>query len=169
MSGVVCLSRPRVAARPRVLASHVPESHVQRLSPTSQSNVPVQRPSPTSNVPVLLLVTAPSTELFSKKNHVLFSNFFPFSNMFFIRLFLANNWKKNRMSPCLFPHKLPWKVDMVFRSQSGWRICAVGTGTRHKMAPIVFEGCSRYQACFRLFLCVWCCQHWNSYLRRVQK
>ena len=64
---------------------------------------------------------------------------FPYSNMFFIRLFLANTWKKSRVSPCLFPHKLPWKVDMVLRSQSGWRICAVGTGTRHKMAPIVFE------------------------------
>ena len=110
----------------------------------------------------------PSTELFSKKNHVLLSKFFSFSNMFFIRLFLANARKKNRVSPCLFPHKLPWKVDIVFRSQSRYRICAVDTGTRHKMAPIVFEGCSRYQACFRLFLCVWYCQHWNSYLGRCK-
>ena len=39
--------------------------------------------------------------------------------MFFIRLFLANTWEKNRGSPCLFPHKLLWKVDMVLRSQSG--------------------------------------------------
>ena len=36
----------------------------------------------------------PSTELFSKKNQVLSSNFFSFSNMFFIRLFLANARKK---------------------------------------------------------------------------
>ena len=33
---------------------------------------------------------APSWELISKKNHVLLSNFFSSSNMFFIRLFLAN-------------------------------------------------------------------------------
>ena len=92
-----------------------------------------------------------------KKNHVLLSTFFPYSNMFFIRMFLANTWKKSRVSPCLFPHKLPWKVDMVLRTQSGWRICAVRTGTRHKMAPIVFEVCTWYQACFRLFLCVWSC------------
>ena len=32
----------------------------------------------------------PSWELFSKKNHVLLSNFFSPSNMFFIILFLAN-------------------------------------------------------------------------------
>ena len=49
----------------------------------------------------------PSAELFSKKIHVLLSKFFSFSNMFFIRLFLENARKKNRVSPCLFPHKLP--------------------------------------------------------------
>ena len=32
--------------------------------------------------------------IFQKKNHVLLSNFFSSSNMFFIRLFLANTWKK---------------------------------------------------------------------------
>ena len=32
----------------------------------------------------------PSWELFAKKNHVLLSNFFSSSNMFFITLFLAN-------------------------------------------------------------------------------
>ena len=31
---------------------------------------------------------------FPKKNHVLLSNFFSSSNMLFIRLFLANTWKK---------------------------------------------------------------------------
>ena len=49
-------------------------------------------------------------------------NFFLFQ-MFFIRLFLANARKKigcHRV--CLFPHKLPWKVDIVFRSQSAVRI-----------------------------------------------
>ena len=30
----------------------------------------------------------------------------------------------------------------------------VGTGTRHKMALIVSEACTRDQACFRLFLCL---------------
>ena len=46
-----------------------------------------------------------STELFSKKIHFLLSNFFSSSNMFFIRLFLANTWKKNRGSPCSFERK----------------------------------------------------------------
>ena len=43
---------------------------------------------------------------FPSKNNVLLSNFFSSSNMFFIRLFLANSWEKNRGSPCLFLHKL---------------------------------------------------------------
>ena len=49
-----------------------------------------------------------SRGLFSKKNHVLLmllSNFFSSSNMFFIRLFLANTRKKNRRSPCSFKRK----------------------------------------------------------------
>ena len=37
----------------------------------------------------------PSWKLFSKKNHVLLSNFFSSSNMFFIKLFLASTWNKN--------------------------------------------------------------------------
>ena len=43
--------------------------------------------------------------IFQKKNHVLLWNFFSSSNMFFIRLFLANTWKKNRGSPCSFKRK----------------------------------------------------------------
>ena len=43
--------------------------------------------------------STPSMELLCKKNHVLLSNFFPSSNMFFIRLFLANTKTKNRGSP----------------------------------------------------------------------
>ena len=98
--------------------------------------------------------------IFPKK--VMFYNFFSFSNMFFIRLFLANNWKESRGSPCLFPHKLSWKVDMVLTSQSGYRICVVGTGRRYKIAPIVFEVCSRDQACFRFFLWARYRQHRKS-------
>ena len=105
----------------------------------------------------------PNTKLFSKKNHVLLLNFFSSSNMFFIRLFLANIWEKNRRSPCLFPHKLLWKVDMVLRSQSGWIICAVEIGARYKIIPIVFEVCTRDQSCFRLFLCVSYRQHRKEY------
>ena len=37
--------------------------------------------------------------IFRKKNHVPLSNFFSSSNMFFIRLFLANTWKKIRGHP----------------------------------------------------------------------
>ena len=40
-----------------------------------------------------------------EKNHVLLSNFFSSLNMFFIRLFLANTWEKNRGSPCSFKRK----------------------------------------------------------------
>ena len=40
-----------------------------------------------------------------QKNHVLLSHFFSSSNMFFIRLFFANTWKKNRGSPCSFKRK----------------------------------------------------------------
>ena len=36
----------------------------------------------------------------------------------------------------------------------GWIICAAGTGARYKIKPIVFEVCTRDQARFRLFLCV---------------
>ena len=35
-----------------------------------------------------------NTKLFSLKSHVLLSNFFSSSSMFFIRLFLANTWGK---------------------------------------------------------------------------
>ena len=75
--------------------------------------------------------------IFPQKNHVLLSNFFSSSNMFFIRLFLVNTWEKNRGSLCLFPHKLLWKVEVVLRSQSGWIICAAGTGARFSKVPII--------------------------------
>ena len=58
---------------------------------------------------------------------------------------------------------------MVLRTQSGWRVCAAGTGTRYKIKPIVFEVCTRDQACFRLFLYIWYRQHRGSYLDRVQQ
>ena len=93
---------------------------------------------------------------------------FSSSDMFFIGLFLANTWEKNRGSLRLFPHKLLWKVDMVLKSQSRWIICAAGTGARYKITSIVFEVCTRDQACFRLFLCDWYRQHRNSNLKRVQ-
>ena len=53
-----------------------------------------------SNSSVVNLTSSPwpkYTQLgtvFQKKIHVLLSNFFSSSNMFFIRLFLANTWKK---------------------------------------------------------------------------
>ena len=47
----------------------------------------------------------PVGNYFPKKNRVPLSNFFSFSNMFFIRLFLANTGKKNRGSPCSFKGK----------------------------------------------------------------
>ena len=70
----------------------------------------------------------PSWKLFSKKNHVLLSNFFSSSNMFFIRLFLANTWKKNRGSPCSFKRKeefiplssLVWGKSLTFCTCTRW-------------------------------------------------
>ena len=85
-------------------------------------------------------------ETIFQKNHVLLSIFFSCVDMFFIRLFFANantECKKNWGSPCLFPHKKLWKVDMVLRWQSGWIICAARTVARYKIAPIVFEVCTR--------------------------
>ena len=60
-------------------------------------------------------------------------------------------------------------MGTVLRTQSGWRICAAGTRTKHKIKPIVFEVYTRDQACFRLFLSAWYGQHRNSYFDRVQQ
>ena len=116
-------------------------------------------------------LNTPSTELFSKKkNHVLLSKFFSSLNMFFIRLFLAIKWKnKIEGHRACFLTNCRERWARFFRSQSGWRICAAGTRTKHKIKPIVFEVCTRDQACFRLLLCAWYRQHRNSYLDRVQQ
>ena len=47
----------------------------------------------------------PSWEPFSKKKSCSTIKPFSTSNMYFIRLFLANMWKKNRVSPYLFKRK----------------------------------------------------------------
>ena len=60
--------------------------------------------------------------IFQKKNRVLLSNFFSSSKMFFIRLYLANTWKKNRGSPSSFKRKgefiplssLVWGKSLTF-------------------------------------------------------
>ena len=60
--------------------------------------------------------------IFQKKFHVLLSNFFSASYMFFITLFLANTWRKNRGSPCSFKRKgeffplssLVWGKSLTF-------------------------------------------------------
>ena len=58
------------------------------------------------NLKVLALAKIhPVGNCFPKKIHVLLSNFFSASNMFFITLFLANTWRKNRGSPCSFKRK----------------------------------------------------------------
>jgi len=70
-----------------------------------------------------------------QKNHVLLSNFFSYSNMLSIRLFLANTRKKKigGYRACFLTNCCEmW--SWIRRSLSGWRIGAVGTGTRHKMA-----------------------------------
>ena len=60
----------------------------------------------------------PSMELFckKKKNNVLLSNFFPSSNMFFTKLFLANTKRKNRGSPSSFH----WKGAFISLSSLVW-------------------------------------------------
>ena len=47
----------------------------------------------------------PVGNCFSKKIVFHYQPLFSSSNMFFIRLFLANTWKKNWGSPCLFKRK----------------------------------------------------------------
>ena len=81
-------------------------------------------------------------ETIFEKNHVLLSNFFASSNMFFIRLFLANTWEKIGGSPCLFPHKLLWTVDMVFE---------ITVRMNNLLGGDWGEIQTRDQACFRLF------------------
>ena len=57
-----------------------------------------------------------------QKNHVLLSNVFSSSNMFFITLFLANAWRKNWGSRCSFKRKgeffslssLVWGESLTF-------------------------------------------------------
>ena len=64
----------------------------------------------------------PLGDCFPPKNYVLLSNFFSSSNMFFIRLFLANTWEKIRGSPCSFKRKrefisissLVWRKSLTF-------------------------------------------------------
>ena len=66
--------------------------------------------------------------IFQKKNHLLLSNFFSSSNMFFITLFLANTWRKNRGSPCSFKRKrefilvssLVWGKSLTFCTCTRW-------------------------------------------------
>ena len=64
--------------------------------------------SDSSVVSPLVLALAkihPVWKYFAKTNHVLASNFFPSSSMFFIRLFLANTKKQNRGSTCSLNRK----------------------------------------------------------------
>ena len=99
---------------------------------------------------------------------------FYYQTFFFFKYVLystvLNNYlkKKKTGAPCLFPHKLPLRVGVVLRSQSGWRICVAVTGTRYKIKTIAFEVRTRDQAFFSCFY-VWYRQHRNSYLGRVQQ
>ena len=78
----------------------------------------------------------PSWEPFFKKNHVLLSNFFSSSNMFLIRLFLANTWKKNRESTSSFKRNgefiplssLVWGKSLAFCTCT--RSCALADGAK---------------------------------------
>ena len=65
-----------------------------------------------------------SWELFSEKKLCSTIKLFSFSNVFFIRLFLANFWKKIGGSPCSFkrkgefisPSSLVWRKSLTFRT-----------------------------------------------------
>ena len=73
---------------------------------------------------------ATSRGLFSKKNNVLLSNFFSSSNMFFIRLFLVNTWKKfgghrarlRRKGAFISLSSLVWGKSLTFCTRA--RSCA---------------------------------------------
>ena len=74
----------------------------------------------------------PNTKHFPQKIMFYYQTFFLFQICSLLDCSQQLPEKKNRGSPCLFPHKLPSRVGMVLRSQSGWRICAAGFGTRNK-------------------------------------
>ena len=88
--------------------------------------------------------------IFQKKSCSTIKFFFS-SNMFFNSKYLK---KKSGVTVLCFLTNCRERWSWIRRSQMRWRIGAVGTKTRHKMALIVFEACTRDQACFRLFLCV---------------
>ena len=98
--------------------------HLSRFWLSGGGNIALFRTVPWLASSPRLGQNTPSTELFSQKNDALLSNFFSSSNILFIRLFLANTWKKNRGLPALFPHKLPWNVvlnsEITLRMEN-WR------------------------------------------------
>ena len=67
----------------------------------------------------------PNTELFSKKSHVLLSNFFSFSNMLLIWLFLAYTWKKQSGVTVLVKEKrsIYFAIEVSLREISSFRTC----------------------------------------------
>ena len=98
--------------------------HLSSFRLSGDENIALFRTVPWSALSPRLGQNTPTTELFSQKNQVLLSNFFSSSNMLFIRLFLANTWKKNRWLPGLFPRKLPWNVVMdseITLRMENWR------------------------------------------------
>ena len=78
-----------------------------------------------------------------QKNHLLKSNSFSSSNLFFIRLFLTITWKKIGGHRACFP--------TICREGWAW-FWVAGTGTRYKIKLIVFKVCTRDQACFRTWI-----------------
>ena len=80
-------------------------------------------------------------ETIFQKNHVLLSNFFASSNMFFIRLFLANTWEKIGGHRACFLTNCCERWTWFLRSQSGWIICSAGTGARYKLDIKLVFGC----------------------------
>ena len=83
--------------------------------------------------------------IFQKKIMFYYRTFFSSSNMFFIRLFLGNTWKKNRGSPCSFTRKgefillssLVWGKSLTFCT------CTRSCARTHVHALMCTRSCAR--------------------------
>ena len=89
-----CTGSQQSASRGRVLAFYRIAPGLRSFWLPGCSNIALFRTVPWLPSSPRVGQNTPSWELFSKKYHVLLLDYFSSSNMFFIRLFLANTWKK---------------------------------------------------------------------------
>ena len=91
---------------------------------------------------------------FPKKNLVLLSNFFFFFKYVVYWTVLSKYLGKKSGVTVLASSQTAVNSGHGFGIAVRMDNCAAGTGARNKITPIVFDVCTRDQACYRLFLCV---------------